>query len=360
MGQCRFLFDNLITAENMLAVSSLKTGIVSSCLKEGLGSATMAATGAFSGPGDMEYIVEIDSIAAGAEVGQATFKWSDGLGSWNASRVTTSNVPVALNNGISIAHTSGTGDDFVVGDKWYFKGVNHFNAGKMIDLDRDTAYRSANLGAPNAIVINLSTLAAEDRIIQSLVLGDHNLTPGATIILMGNTADIWGAPAFAVAVPWAVDQILYYLAATQTYQYWRIEITDAANPNLYIEIAELFLGPYLEPTVNFNYGNSRDTDFLTEGEATVYGKNNPRFYNLQKTFKYNFEYLPSTDLDLLESMALTIGDKTTGKLKPIWFNENSAVPAGTWLVLLKKIPRQLDYLNYEQTTLEMTEVVKSV
>ncbi len=145
MSKARFLYQNLITTESMLTVSSLRPGIVTSAKKEGAGSAILTPSGAFSGAVDFEYIVEIDSIAAGAEVGQATFKWADGGGIWNGSGITTLATNILLNNGVYVKFTTGAGADFVVGDKWYFKGVNLFNAGKMIDFNRDHGYRSAKL-----------------------------------------------------------------------------------------------------------------------------------------------------------------------------------------------------------------------
>ena len=145
MSKPRFIYDNLITSETMISVSSLRNGLVTSAKKEGTGSAVITTSGNYSGATDLEYIVEIDSIAGGAEVGQATFKWSDGGGTWDANGVTTSATSILLNNGVYILHTTGTGADFVVGDKWYFKGINLFNAGKVIDRDRDHSYRSKEL-----------------------------------------------------------------------------------------------------------------------------------------------------------------------------------------------------------------------
>ena len=145
MANARFIYDNLITSEGMLSVSSLKNGIVTAAKKEGTGLATMTPSGNFTGETDLEYIVEIDSIGGGAEVGQATFKWSDGGGTWDATGVLTSAVATELNNGAMIAFTTGAGADFVVGDTWYFKGINMFNASKLIDRDRDHVYRSKNL-----------------------------------------------------------------------------------------------------------------------------------------------------------------------------------------------------------------------
>lgn len=145
MGLCRFIYDNLITDEDMISVSSLRSGIATQAKKEGTGSAVIATSGNYSGSTDLEYIVECDSVAGGAEVGSATFRWSDGGGTWDASGVTTPAVATELNNDVNIAFTSGFGDDFVVGDTWYFKGVNLFNAEKMIDRDRDTSFRSKKL-----------------------------------------------------------------------------------------------------------------------------------------------------------------------------------------------------------------------
>ncbi len=141
----RFIFENLVADESMISVSSLRNGLVTSAKKEGTGSAVITISGNFRGPIDLEYIVEIDSIGGGAEVGQATFKWTDGGGTWDATGVLTSATAIELNYGIMISHITGAGADFVVGDKWYFKGINLFNAGQMLDRDRDHIYRSTNL-----------------------------------------------------------------------------------------------------------------------------------------------------------------------------------------------------------------------
>src|SRR4030042_1610695 len=123
----------------MITVSSLRYGFVSGALKDGTGAAVMTTGGDFSGDEDMEYIVEIDSVAGGGEVGQATFKWSQGGGSWNATGVTTDSIPVSLNNGITVQWAPGAGADFVLADRWYFKGINLFGGNKIIDLARDTS-----------------------------------------------------------------------------------------------------------------------------------------------------------------------------------------------------------------------------
>ena len=62
--------------------------------KEGLGSALLAVTGTYSGGDNFRcWTVEIDSVAAGKEVGQATFKWSlDGGATYEAQGQPTQNL----------------------------------------------------------------------------------------------------------------------------------------------------------------------------------------------------------------------------------------------------------------------------
>ena len=361
MSKPRFLYDNLITAESMLSVSSLRNGIVTSAKKEGTGSAVMTPSGNYSGATDLEYIVEVDSIAGGAEVGDATYKWSDGGGTWDADGVATAAAPTLLNNGVYIAFASGAGADFVVGDKWYFKGVNLFNAGKMIDRDRDHSYRSAALASPNTITITLDAEAEAD----ALVIFDHNFTSAATITLWGDDAATFdsdgGNAQLIETVTWASGKILHYLTTTdRTKKYWQLRITDTANTDLYIDIGELFLGSYMELSKNYSVGFSKGFELLHDSNKTPYGVVKKRFYNKQRIFTYDFRLISTTDLALLETMIDAIAIRSTGELKSFWFNDDSAVVANTWLVDITKLPEKHVASSYYEASLELTEVMRSV
>lgn len=361
MGKARFLYDNLITDEDMITVSSLRSGMVTTAKKEGEGSAIISVSGAFSGPADLEYLIEIDSIDAGAEVAQATFKWSDGGSSWNATGVSTSAADILLNNGVNIRWASGSGADFVVGDKWYFKGINLFNPSKMINLDRDSVYRSAVLESPNTIIIDLdANLEAK-----ALILYDHNLTSAATITIEADVAATFdsasfGLPQVVETVTWAAGKILHYLAASATKRYWRLKITDTSNPAGYIEIAELFLGSYMELTPSHLEGYSKGFGLLYDSQTTPYGVSRKRFYNRQRNFAYNFEHLISADITLLENMIDSIASRSTGQLKSFFFNDNSALPDNTWLVDVFDLPEDNKTMGYYNSSLNFIEVMRSV
>lgn len=339
----------------MISVSSLRNGLVTSALKNGTGSATLIPSGNFSGSEDLEYIVEIDSIAAGAEVGQATFKWSDGDGTWDATSVATSATNILLNNGVYIKFTAGSGADFVVGDKWYFKAINLFNSERIIDWNRDSRYRTKGLESPNTITIDLGS-AKE---IKALVIFDHNFTSGVTLSLKGNATDAWGAPSFSESVSYNADKILHYLSSAQTYRYWQLQITDTSNPDTYIEIGELFLGSYFEPDKNFSYGTGvRDIKSLISRNVTPCGISKKRFYNFQRQFSYNLNYI--SDIADFETMLEALGSRDTGEMQPLYFNEDSAITNDTWMVELEDLPYALTHNTLRTTQFIMTEVMKSV
>ena len=360
MALARFMYSNLITSVSMITVSSLRVGIVTAALKDGTGSAVLNPSGSYSGTEDLEYILEIDSIAGGAEVGQATFKWSDGGGTWDANAVTTSATNILLNNGVYVNWTTGSGADFVVGDKWYFKGINLFSVANLIDLDRDHRYRAAALGAPNTFTIDLG--AAKE--IKVMVLQDHNFTSAATLLLEGDDAATFdsdgGSAQFSEAFVWNSEKIIHYLSTATTKRHWRISVTDAANTDSYIEVGEIYLGSYMELSKNYAKGFSQETEFLRKTNVTPFGVARDRFYNFQKTFEFPFELMLSTDITSLKALAASLGSRETGAFKPFWFNDDSAFPNNCWLVKLDSLPINNRTQTFYDVPLTMVEVVASV
>jgi uncharacterized protein YjdB len=357
----RFLYSNLITSESMLAASSVKTGRVTSAVKIGTGSVAIVTAGSYSGTSDLEYVVEIDSAGTG-EIGSSTFKWSStGGASWNATGVATDHTAITLNNGVTVCWPNhGAGADFVLGDKWYFKGVNTFSLSKMLDLNRDTRYRSESLGSPNTITISLgSALEA-----QALIIGDHNLTSGAVITLHFDTSTSFsGGNYHYEIIPWASGKILYYLThvvGERTRRYWRINITDASNPNGYIEIGELYLGSYTELSKNYQEGFSKETSLIIKNNPTSYGVGRDRFYNTQLLFSFDYEFTPTVDITTMQTMIDSLGSRSTGVFKPIWINLDSAYPNNCWLVKPKGLPVKHNTSVYFDTTLEFEEVLRSI
>ncbi|MBI4800149.1 MAG: hypothetical protein HY794_15765 [Desulfarculus sp.] len=237
----RFMYQNLLAA-SMITPSSAPVGVVGGIVPQKTGSAEMFAQGSYTGDDDVQFTVEIDSISGGAEVGQATYRWkTSAYTSWVATGQTTKDYYLALEAGVEIKWSSGTGSDFAVGDNWTFnasrpRGRNNLVNGSPNEEWRSTGVASERLDIRPGAIINVTAAC----------IGHHNLTEDAVITIIGHTADTWvGDPAYSAVIPWAADQIVFFL--DKSYFFWRLQFEDSTNPDGYIRVANLFLGTYFAP-----------------------------------------------------------------------------------------------------------------
>lgn len=203
------------------------------------------------------------------------------------------------------------------------------------------------------ITINIDLGSAQE--VKALVIYDHNMTSAATITLKGVDPAI-----FSESVTWVSGKIIHYLSAATTKRYWQLQITDAANTDLYIDIGELFLGSYMELSRNYTEGFSKGFDLLYDSNRTPYGIIKKRFYNRQRTFNFDFNCIVAADLTLLETMIDTIASRSTGRLDSFWFNDNAANPDDTWMVDISAVPEDHKTRALYTTALQLSEVMRSV
>lgn len=85
--------------------------------------------------------------------------------------------------------------------------------------------------------------------IDAVALISSNLSAGATITIEANTIDDFVTPAFSTTLtPWAAtltNVMVKFLAATQTFRWWRIVLADAGNAAAFVEIGVVVLSPIL-------------------------------------------------------------------------------------------------------------------
>ncbi len=359
MGNVRFLYNNLITSSTMITVSTASTGTITQAIKDSSaaspGSAIISLSGTYTGYEDIE--ITIESTSTGA-VGVAKFRWSDGT-TWDASSVVTATAATTLVGGIGVAWADST-YTFEAGDKWYFKGINIFSPAKMLDLNRDTRFRSGGLETTNLINVNLSSVGRA----QALILYDHNLTSAAVITLLGASAASTGSsftsPGFSTTVPWSSAKILHYMSTNPAYQYWQLKVSNTACPDGYIEIGELYLGPYIELSANIEEGFTEEHSFLVENNVTPFGVERSRYYNTQRAWSVNYRAMPSTDIDTIKNMTTAIVSRTDGTIKPVWFNLDSAQTDKTYLVKINGLRSEHWSGNRYHLPLELREVIRSV
>lgn len=203
------------------------------------------------------------------------------------------------------------------------------------------------------VTINIDLGSAQE--VKVLIIDGHNLSATVTITLKGVEPTI-----FSEAVTWAEDNIVHYLSVATTKRYWHLQITDAANPDGYIDIGDIYLGSYMELSKTYSRGFSKGFTLLYDSNRTPYGVTKKRFYNRQRSFTYNFNLLIAADITLLEAMIDSIASRSTGHLKSFWFNDNSDIPAQTWMVDVSAIPEDHRIVEYYRTSLELLEVMKSL
>jgi len=203
------------------------------------------------------------------------------------------------------------------------------------------------------ITINIDLESAVE--VKALVLFDHNITNAATITLIGVDPAL-----FSEAVTWADDKILHYLSVATTKRYWQLQITDASNPDGYIEIGELFLGSYVEFSRTYDPNVKVSSKIFLDVDTTAYGVRKTRFRNYQQSFGLNFPDMLAADNALLEAMLDNIGSRNTGIFKTFFFNRDSDYPNTSWMVELESIPQTWPSNNYYSFNLPLIEVVKSL
>ena len=280
-GKPRFLNNNFVT-EDMITASSQASGLISGLTTTAQGTAAWISAGNYVGATDVLITIEIDSVSAGNEIGDATFAWktSGTISGWEATGVSTSSSPISLGStGITISWTAATGNDFELGDTGIMWAYASFGPGKMIDLDRDTYWMSTGVTA-ETLVIDLGSAQTAT----AFILMGHNLTDSATLYLQANSSDSWVTPPYSQAVTIAPTCSLYL---SEEYRYWRISIADATNTDGYIRIDEIYLGTYVELTAEWaraEWGSAiQHKRNLVESQSET-GRRTQRIWSQQRIF----------------------------------------------------------------------------
>jgi hypothetical protein len=313
----RFLTNNKITAVSMVTPSSQAEGRVSGVSTIAEGTALWVSAGAYDGSRDILVTIQIDDVSAGKEIGQATFSWKTSLSTgWEATGVATATTPTALGtDGKTIAWQAGTGDDLEMGDVGVFWCYASFGPENLLLFDRNAYWKTTSDTSEN-VVVNFGSA----QLVTAFVIADHNLTSGATITLQANTTDAWSPPAYTQVITYGDPAVLYL---SETYQYWRVLIADASNPDTYLRIGKLYLGTYTElaaETARPNWGvNIAHKRHLISTDAET-GRENQRIWSIQQALTLSYEYLSETDMETLYSIWASVHNLDTGAVNPFWFH----------------------------------------
>lgn len=234
--------------------------------------------------------------------------------------------------------------------------------------------RSTNASTGSTVV--LADLGATPRAIQCIAILSHNLSFAAQVRVRGfsdsgYTAMAAGADSGALyAYPQAItaeqaldypDHYIFAFAAPKTARYWKIEITDTANANGWVEFGRLWLGEgTLAPAVSISYGAAlgyENRDVISESiGGAVWGDNRtPR-----RVAAISFDQLQGAEKRQALIMQKTLGK--TGELLYVMDSAGAAIDT-----ILESFPATIrtadkmkyPFFNINELPLELVEILNN-
>jgi hypothetical protein len=121
--------------------------------------------------------------------------------------------------------------------------------------------------------------------VNAIAIANHNITSSATAIkIQGNASDVWTSPSFSQDITWDSD-IMTATFTDQSYQYWRLQIIDATNPDSYLEMGRVWIGesfqsPGISPTLTHDKVSASIKSKSTGGQTYQDGR---YFYHVVNT-----------------------------------------------------------------------------
>ncbi len=263
-------------------------------------------------------------------------------------------------NGVTLRQTTSTSVGFVPQEfNLVFKKSSAFIGFAQTSTDKVAAYID-NLSLEALPSFNITFSSAKE--VNAVILQDHNLTSAANITLKARNDTSWRlttetAEPVDEVITWQSGRILHYVvSSSNTQRYWRVDITDTANPAGFIEIGNLYLGSFDEMVRNAAIGYKQTETVIGSRNIDPYGVEDNRFRNRQKTWQYK---LPaSTDIKTLEGVFDNIYSSTSGKYDPVWIQPTSN-STDFHMVHLDSLPLAHRFSNKSDITLNFREVLKS-
>jgi len=353
MGAAVFMIDNWITSPDMVTVTSERAGQVGLAVKAGLGTATLNATGPYTGANPGQYIVQIDSVAAGNNIGQATFRWRPtSTATWTAQGVATSSSPVLLETGLAIAWATGGGTDLVANDYWTITVDKPYGKARLLDLDRDTEWRTADSVDYKYLTIDLGSAKQVD----AVALLDTNLVVAPIGIFGSNTSGaLWSTPTYS-QTPYITGNFVHYTAGAPTFRWWGIALYVSGHPDGYLRIGDLYLGA---KTV---FANNFDRSWGRGPVAAVFGPTGALrtargVWAESEQLDLSYKMMTTADRAKAVAMFRKMYSPATGTVRPVILNPDLDDPTDVSAYELDapELPIVSPYVNFYEWQLRLRQ-----
>jgi len=210
-------------------------------------------------------------------------------------------------------------------------------------------WRSTTIVTDQTIVADLG---AADIPATGFFIRGNNFSAAAVVTIQATHEDEaghWAAPDFEAVLSPVDNTMMGAFFETQTYQYWRLVISDTANTDLYVEAGPIFLGLYFEPAVNYKIGGTATPEDVSVITKSAGGQRTAVIHDQPGIWQYAFR----TD----EKATFETIRRAVGWSLPFWFCEDPDVPNATLYVVATAWEWEHLYLTTWTLTLSLAEEV---
>jgi hypothetical protein len=173
-------------------------------------------------------------------------------------------------------------------------------------------WRSTNCVDDQTITVNFyAEISAE-----AFCIRGNNFSENAVITIQANTEDAWVTPPFEAQLSPVNNRVMaaYFGADPVVYQFWRLVISDVGNPDGYIEVGPIFLGPAFTPAVNYKNGGAFTPEDLSVITISAGGQRTVVVQDQPGVWQYAFRTSEKSAFELIRAVV--------GRSLPFWFCED--------------------------------------
>lgn len=213
----------------------------------------------------------------------------------------------------------------------------------------DASYPAANLKLLPIAKVWRSAAAALTNVDITLDLGsamsinfigliNHNFTTAVTVSVAAGATT--GYADYAASMTYReFDMWVTTFANPQSYRYWRIRITDAANTDNFIEVGYVMLGSATQLASSFQYGWEQVDEYENLDVQSEFGVPfvTEMFYRMR--FRFTFRNKSSTEVSAIR----TIFKDVKGNLTPLLFLPDSTAYDAYFGRFQNNLTRQTDF-----------------
>lgn len=132
----------------------------------------------------------------------------------------------------------------------------------------------------------------------------NSLTSFATIKLQANQTPDFSSPSVnqTLTLDETWQSASHFFSTANNYRYWRVQIVDPSNPNLYIEIPKIVLGYSAQLTQEPEVGISQSEKDSSQNQENSYGNRYSDLYPVRRLLSFGYKVLQDTDKQILRNI----------------------------------------------------------